>query len=474
MRYTFLLATLMLVGCVAGPDYHRPAAIKSQPVPAAFTINGVVWKTAAPGANRPRGSWWTNFDDPELNRLEDLVVAENQTLAGSVAALAQARDLVAEARSQYFPQISATPSYVRQRTSKNAEASGVAVGTPYTYNLFTMPAEVGWEIDVWGRVRRLTEGARAEMAAAEEDVESLKLLLQAELAQDYFTLRAQDAEIQVLIDTAKAYQKSLDLTVNRRKGGVATDLDVSQANTQLRTTEAEIPALRLERSQMRHAIATLCGQPATGFEMPERPVQELPAMQGPGIVPSEWLQRRPDIAASERRVAAANAGIGVAQTAFYPSLTFNGEAGLQSVNANTWFSWPSRLWSLGPTVNLPLFTGGFNRAQLAAARAGYEQAVANYRQTVLAAFQDVEDQLAAQHLLAEQLQGENAALTSARQTLDIANNRYKAGLVTYLEVVTSQSAALDLERSVVQLEGVRRVAAVGLIESLGGGWESRN
>jgi NodT family efflux transporter outer membrane factor (OMF) lipoprotein len=466
-----LLAALALAGCTVGPEYHRPAAVKSQPVPAAFTINGVVWKPADPGANRPRGSWWTAFGDPVLNRLEDLTATGNQTLAGSVAALAQARAMVTEARSQYFPQIATTPSYVRQRTSKNAEASGVAVGAPYTYNLFTVPVNVAWEIDLWGRVRRLTEGARARMAAAEDDVESLKLLLQAELAQDYFTLRAQDSEIKLLINTAEAYQRSLDLTINRRKGGVATDLDVSQADTQLRTTQAEIPALRLQRTQMLHAIATLCGQLATGFEVPERPVQGLTVMQGPGIVPSEWLERRPDIAAAERRVAAANADIGVAQSAFYPSLTFNGEAALQSVNANTWLTWPSRLWALGPSVNLPLFTGGYNHAQLAAARAAYDQTVADYRQTALTAFEDVEDELAAQQLLAAQLEGENAALTSARQTLEIANNRYKAGLVTYLEVATAQSAALDLQRTVVQLEGERRVAAVGLVKALGGGWE---
>jgi outer membrane protein, multidrug efflux system len=472
LRFTLLLcAFLALAGCAVGPDYHRPTPVKSQPVPAAFTINGVVWKTAAPGANRPRGSWWTAFDDPALNRLEDLAAGGNQTLAGSGAALAQARDLVTEARSQFFPQISAAPSYVRQRTSRNAPVDGQPAGAAYTYNLFTAPVNVGWEIDLWGRVRRLTEGARARMSAAEDDLESLKLLLQAELAQDYFTLRAQDAEIHLLIGTAGAYQRSLDLTVNRRKGGVATDLDVSQADTQLHTTEAQIPALRLLRAQMLHAIAVLCGLPAIGFEVPERPVQELPVWQAPGVVPSEWLERRPDIAAAERRVAAANADIGVAQSAFYPSLTFNGQAALQSVNANTWISWPSRLWALGPSVNLPLFTGGFNRAQLAASRAAYDQAVADYRQTALTAFEDVEDQLAAQDLLAAQLGGENAALSSARETLAIANNRYKAGLVTYLEVVTAQSAALDLERTVVELEGERRVAAVGLVKALGGGWE---
>lgn len=440
-------------------------------MPAAFTVDGVVWKPAAPGANLPRGSWWTVFGDAELNRLEDAAMAENQTLAGSVAALAEARDLVAEARSQYFPQIYFTPSYTRQRTSANAEANGVAVGAPYNYNLFTAPMTAGWEVDIWGRVRRQTESARAQMAAAEEDLESLKLLLQTELAQDYFTLRAEDAEIQLLNDTVEAYQHSLDLTINRRKGGVATDLDVSQAQTQLRTTQAEIPALRLLRAQMGHAIAALCGQPATGFEVPEKLVRQSSPVKIPGVVPSEWLQRRPDIAAAERRVAAANANVGVAQTAFYPSLTINAAAGYQSVSADTWFHWPSRLWSIGPTVNLPLFTGGYNRAQLRAARAAYDQAVANYRQLALSAFEDVEDQLAAQKWLNDQLAGETSAVASAQQTLNVANNRYEAGLVTYLEVVTAQSAALDLQRTVVQLEGERQVAAVGLIKALGGGWQ---
>ena len=237
---------LLLAGCVVGPKYHPPAPLPSEPLPASFTVNGVVWKTAAPEAARPRGSWWTAFEDPVLNQLEDLAAARNQTLAGSAAALDQARALVTEARSEYFPQVSANPSYERLRTSRNAPLAGLPANAAYHYNLFTAPLNVGWEIDLWGRVRQLTRGARARMEAAGEDLESLKLLLQAELAQDYFTLRAEDAEIKLLLNTADAYQKSLDLTVNRRKGGVATDLDVSQAETQLRTTEAQIPALRLE------------------------------------------------------------------------------------------------------------------------------------------------------------------------------------------------------------------------------------
>jgi outer membrane protein, multidrug efflux system len=471
LRITSWFGVLVLAGCAVGPDYRRPAPVASQPLPEKFTVGGVVWAPAAPAADRPRGQWWTAFGDDALNHLEDLSAAHNQTLAASAAALEQARQLVAEARSQQFPQISAAPSYVRERTSKNAESLGKSIGTPFTYNLFSAPANLTWEVDLWGRIRRQTEGARARMAAAGEDLESLKLLLQSELAQDYFTLRAQGAEIQLLIDTAATYQRSLDLTRNRRKGGIATDLDVAEADTQLRTTEAQVPALELLRAQMLHAIAVLCGEPAMTFALARQTEKASAELHVPSVVPSELLERRPDIAAAERRAAAANADIGVAQTAFYPSLTINGQAGFRSVNAGTWLSWPSRIWSLGPSLNLPLFTGGFNKAQLAAARAAYDQAVANYRQTALSAFQDVEDQLEAQQLLAAQLQGENAAAASAQQTLDIANNRYRAGLVTYLEVATAQSAALDLQRTVVELEGVRRVAAVGLIKALGGGWQ---
>jgi NodT family efflux transporter outer membrane factor (OMF) lipoprotein len=465
----FVLA--MVGGCTIGPKYHRPSPMVSQPTPSAFTINGVVWTPAQPGAQKPRGDWWKAFGDSALSQLEETAAQQNQTLAGSVAALEQARELVTEARSQLFPQLAFGPTYTRERTSVNAVVQGAAAGTPYTYNLFTVPVNLTWEIDLWGRVRQMTASARAQMLAAEEDLEALRLLVLTEVAQDYFILRADDAQIQLLIDTAHAYQRSLDLTVNRRKGGVATDLDVSEAETQLRTTEAQIPALRLQRAQVLHAIAVLVGRSPADFQIPEQPVQNMPALLGPGVVPSEWLQRRPDISAAEQRVAAANANVGVAQTVFYPSLTFNAAAGFQSVDAGTVLSWPSRLWALGPTLNLPLFTGGYNRAQLRAARAAYDQAAANYRETALAAFQDVEDQLSAQVLLASELAGENAALASARHTLEIANNRYRAGLVTYLEVVTAQSGALDLQRTVVQLEGQRRVAAVALIKALGGGWE---
>ncbi|HWD20174.1 MAG TPA: efflux transporter outer membrane subunit [Verrucomicrobiae bacterium] len=464
-------ALLMLGGCTVGPDYHKPAPVAAQPVPTAFTVDGVTWKTAEPAAQFPRGQWWAVFADADLDRLESLAAGQNQDLAGRVAALAQARALVGEARSQYFPQLSVDPSFARQRSSFNAPTKGLATGAAYTYNLYALPATLSWEVDLFGRVRRLTEGARARMAAAEDDVQAVTLLLQAEIAQDYFTLRALDAEVKLLADTAQTFQRSLDLTENRRKGGIATELDVAQAQTQLRTTEAQIPALRLQRAQVLHAMAVLCGQPPMTFDLTTIEGQRAAEVLMPAAVPSELLERRPDIAAAERRVAAANADVGVATAAFYPRLVFSAQAGLQSVGAGTLFDWPSRLWSLGPTVDLPIFTGGFNKAQWAAARAAYDASVAAYRQSVLTAFQDVEDQLAAQELLQEQLQGEDSALQSARQTLEIANNRYKAGLVTYLDVVTSQSDELALQRTVVQLQGERRVAAVGLIKALGGSWK---
>jgi NodT family efflux transporter outer membrane factor (OMF) lipoprotein len=273
----------------------------------------------------------------------------------------------------------------------------------------------------------------------------------------------------------ETYVRSLDLTRKRRSGGVGTDLDVAQAETQLKSAQAQIPAVELQRTKLLHAIATLCGTPATTFALEPQSELENASATIPTLLPSELLERRPDIAAAERRVAAANADIGVAKTAFYPRILFRGFAGFQSINAGTLFDWPSRVWSLGPSLELPIFTGGRNRAELAISKAAYQETSAVYRQTVLAAFQEVEDQLAAQRLLTSQLEFENAALSAARRTLEIANNRYKAGLVTYLEVATAQSSALVHERTVVQLSAERLTAMVGLAKALGGGWtESRS
>lgn len=307
------------------------------------------------------------------------------------------------------------------------------------------------------------------MSAAADDVESARLVMQTEIASDYFTLCALDAELKLLADTVETYDRSLNLTRNRRKGGIASDLDVSQAETQLRTAQAQIPPVKLQRSQMEHALAALCGQSATDFRIAEKSSTPTATPNLPAILPSQLLERRPDVASAEKQMVAANADIGAAKAAFFPRLTLNGAGGLQSVSAGTVLTAPSRFWSLGPQIDLPVFTGG-KTAKIDAARAAYDQTLANYRQTVLSALQDVEDQLSSQQLLVAQIEGETAALKSARRTLEVANNRYKAGLVTYLEVATAQSVALDHERTVVHLTGQQRIASVALIKALGGGW----
>ena len=475
----FPLAALLLAGCAVGPNYQRPPALGTNAMPPSFTgataTNAGAWKPAQPSAHLPRGSWWEMFGDPELNRLESLATTNNQQLTAAFANFQQARALVSVARADFFPQISAPLSAARQRTSANqVQGSGSS-----TYNMFSVPLDASWELDVWGRVRREVEGARARLTASADDIESTKLTIQAEVASDYFTLRSLDAQYQLLEETAVAYRRSLELTQNRRKGGIATDLDVSLAETQLATTEAQVPAVQLQRANFLHALAVLCGQPAPAFELSATrgalgaDQQAFDAGTGiPVAVPSELLERRPDIASAERLMAAANADVGLAHAAFYPRVMLNGLAGFQSIDASTLFNWESRVWSVGPSLSLPIFTGGRNRAQLAASRAAYDAAVANYRQTVLSAFQDVEDQLAAQRLLAQQSEKERAALNSARRTVDISMTKYKGGVITYLDVVVAQSAELTIEQTVVQLSSSRLAASVSLIKALGAGWSA--
>jgi multidrug efflux system outer membrane protein len=475
------LLALLLAGCTVGPNYHRPGALGTNAMPSSFvgatSTNLGEWKLAQPSAQLPRGSWWELFGDPELNRLEVLATANNQQLVAAYANFQQARALVNVARADYFPQLSANPSYTRQRVSAGQSSGAASSSKGFTFNTFNVPLDASWELDLWGRVRREVEGARANLSASADDLESSKLAIQAEVAIDYFTLRSLDAQDQVLKETVVAYGRSLELTKNRRKGGIATELDVSQAETQLATTEAQIPAVQLQRANTLHALAVLCGQDAPSFEVGATQGALADARKtfdaGPGIplaLPSELLEHRPDIAAAERLMAAANANVGLAYAAFYPRVMLNASGGFLSVDANTLFDWQNRAWSFGPSVSLPLFTGGRNRAQLASARAAYDAAVANYRQTVLGAFQDVEDQLAAQRLLAQQYERESTALKSSRRTLDISLTKYKGGVLNYLDVVIAQSASLALEQSVVQLSGQRLAASVSLIKALGAGW----
>ena len=470
----------ILAGCAVGPNYKRPAALPSQPLPQSFTTvtpgtNEVVWRIAQPSANAPRGEWWRVFGNGELNRLELLALTNNQNIASFAAQFVQARQIMIEARSQFYPQLNAggTPGgdITRQHTSVNAPTRGQPTGTAFTYNTFSAPVFLGWEIDLWGRVRRLSEAAHARYVSSADDLESARLDVAAEVADDFFTLRTLDRQYNLVADTIEAYRRSLQLTENLRHGGAVSDLDVAQAATQLHSAEAQLPNIQLQRAQTLHALAIICGESPVDFYVstnsPEAAV--VPAI--PPSLPSDLLEHRPDIAAAERQMAAANADVGVAKAAFYPAVRINGLAAFESVDAGTWFNWSSRLWSVGPSIQLPLFTGFFNRANLAAAHAAYDQQVADYRQTVLTAFGEVEDELAAQRLLSDEWDAEIQAVAAAKHALDVANEQYKDGLVTYLNVATLQTTALQQEDSAVQLEGARLTAAVNLIKALGCGWQ---
>ncbi len=470
-----------LTGCSVGLDYHRPAALPGQPVPEKFnesvsgSTNLGIWKIAEPAAHRPRGEWWRSFGDAELNRIETLALTNNQNLAATAARLEQAHALVTEARANYFPQLTAggTPNgdIDRQRTSFNSPVQGRASGVSHTYDTFTAPLYLGWEVDLWGRVRRQAEAAHERFIASADDLESARLAVAAEVAIDYFALRTLGNEYALVTNTIEAYRRSLELTQNRRRGGVASDLDVAQAATQLHGAEAQLPDIKLNRTQIRHALAVLCGEAPGSFVMLTGASMAEIVPEVPPSLPSELLEHRPDIAAAERRMAAANADIGVAKAAFFPTMRINGLAGFQSVDASTWFDWPSRFWSVGPAMQLPLFTGGLNRSRLRVTRAVYDETVATYRQTVLTAFGEVEDGLVAQQLLAEKWNAENAIVIATRRTLEIASNRYKSGLVTYLDVATAQANALLHERTLVQLQGTRLTASINLVKALGGGWQ---
>ena len=470
-RILAVIVGLLVAGCAVGPDYKRPEATAI--MPGAYSGATNEWKVAEPQAGRPKGNWWEMFGDADLNRLEADAVVANQQLKGAIALFDQARALTDVTKSGLFPHIGISGSAARQGDSLNRPINGHAAGTSQTatYNTFTVPLDLSYEVDLWGRVRRSVESSRSQEQASADDLETVKLSIQAEVATDYFALRSLDAQTALLRSSIDVFQKSLELTQNRRSGGIATDLDVAQAETVLKTTQAELPATMLQRAQFQHALAVLTGQPASTFTVAERPLDAKPPVIPPGL-PSELLERRPDVSAAERRMAAANASVGVAKAAFFPTIQFNGLGGFESLNAGTVFNWQSRFWSVGPSLTLPLFDAGENRANLRFARAAYEETVANYRQIVLAAFADVEDNLAAQNFLNLQCDAEIAALQAARKQLEIADNRYRAGLVTYLEVATAQNTALGIESTTVQLRGQQLVAAVALVKSLGGGWQN--
>lgn len=462
-RLAAFLALAAVSGCAVGPDYQRPEATT---IPPAYAGAEDGWKIATPLAHLPRGNWWEIFGDPGLSRLEAEAIAANQDLKVAVARFDQARAIADVARSGLFPRLGASFQPVRQRDSENRPVGGKP---GKTYDSLTVPFDLSYEIDLWGRVRRTVESATAQKEASADDVESVRLAIQAEVAADYFTIRALDADKGLLLLSIEVYRRSLALVRNRRAGGMVSDLDVAQAETVLRTAEAQLPDTALQRARFEHALAVLTGKNASLFRLSERPLEIGPIVIPPGL-PSELLERRPDIAAAERRMAAANASIGVATAAFFPTIKLNGLAGIQSADTGTLFDWPSRFWAAGPSISMPLFQGGQLTANLNQAKAAYEETVARYRQTVLTAFADVENNLVAEQLLAGQYDQVMAALKAARKQLEIANNRYSSGLVTYLEVAAAQNTVISTERTSMRLRGQQLVAAIALIKSLGGGW----
>ena len=455
-----LLAMTLAGGCALGPKYVKPTT----QIPAAYKETGD-WKKAQPQDSVIRGEWWKIFNDPKLDALEDEVNISNQNIAAAQAQYAQARALVQEARAGFFPTLGAAGSYTRQKNSSSA-AKSKNVTSDYLLN-----GDVSWEIDLWGKIRRTLEASRASAQASAADLEGVRLSAQAQLAQDYFQLCSLDAQKKLLDDTDVIYQKFLGLTRNRYAGGVAAQSDVLQARTQLEIIEAQSIDIGVARSQLEHAIAVLIGKSASAFSLPALPLTgTVPSV--PAGLPSEMLERRPDIAATERAVAAANAQIGVAESAYFPTLTLGASGSYASSDLSRIFSSPNPLWSLGPVLAGTIFDGGLRRAQTAQAKALYDANVANYRQTVLAAMGQVEDNLAALRILKQEAQLQDEALKDAQKTVILETNQYKAGTVSALDVINTQATALANEKTAVSILGARLNACVLLIEYLGGGWSS--
>lgn len=470
-----LVAVSLLAGCRVGPNYKRPdaplapawkeAAVTPPPNPPTGA-----WKEAQPGDEASRGKWWTVYNDPQLNALEDKVAVSNQTLKAATDQYLQAREQVRIARSQYYPELAAGPSIGRTRLSYNS-ANTVKGVTNYQYNSFSLGGEAQWEPDLWGQVRRTVEQARAGLQASAADLANVELSIRAELATDYFELRGLDSQKQLLDNTIVSYQAYLELTQVRFQGGVATDSDVALAQTQLETTRSQDLDVGVARAQYEHAIATLIGVPPANLSLPPMPQgQRIPPI--PVGMPSDLLERRPDIAAAERRVAAANAEIGIAISAYYPNIQLSGSGGLLSGNPGTWIQGPSEMWALGASATELLFDAGRRHAVTAQSREAYDAQVATYRQNVLNAFQEVEDNLAALRILEQKSATQTRAVDAARRSLSLSTDRYKGGATTYLEVLTTQTLQLSDERSLADITTRRLVASVQLIRALGGGWNS--
>ncbi len=450
---------LLAAGCAVGPRYQRPSA----PLPAQAAAPPEGWKTARPQDDVLRGAWWEIFGDPELDALESQVEVSNLSIAQAEAQYRVARAVARGLRGDLFPTLSAGGAVTRSGGSSRAGGS-TTTGTSYEFS-----GDLSYEIDLWGRIRRAVEAGVENAQATAADLENVRLSIRAELAIDYFRLRGLDAQRALLERSIAAYEKALQLTINRHDQGVVSGVDVAQAQTQLESTRVLDTELKIQRAQLEHAIAALLGKPPQDFSLPPSPFSAVPPAI-PQVLPAELLERRPDIASDERRVAAANAQIGVAQAAYFPTLSLSASGGYLGSQIAHLVSLPNRFWSIGASLLETLFSGGRRRAAVEQARASYDVTVATYRLGVLNAFQEVEDSLTAVALLAEEAAQQGAATEAALRSLSIAENRYQGGITTYLEVVIAQTAALAAERALVDVHTRRMTSSVGLIKAVGGGW----
>jgi NodT family efflux transporter outer membrane factor (OMF) lipoprotein len=456
---------------MVGPDYKRPTL----PVAPAFKEQG--WTAAEPADLSPRGDWWTIFNDPTLAALEARVAISNQNVAAAEAAYRQAEALVSEQRAGLFPTVTLNGGATRSGSGGGGAATVVGGevvsgggGGGRATTTYRMSASASWAPDVWGRIRRGVEGAQANAQASEADLAAARLSAQATLATDYFDLRETDAEIALLAQTVADYQRNLQIAQNRYDAGIAPHSDVLQGQSQLATTQGDLADLQSRRAAFEHAIAVLTGQTPESFSLPADPSWSAAIPAVPAGVPSTLLQRRPDIAAAERRAAAANAQIGVETAAYFPDLTLTGSYGFAGSELGRLFSASTSVWSIGLTAAETLFNGGLTQARVRGARAGYDQAVAQYRQTVLAGLQEVEDQLAATRVLAEEYGFRDTAARDAALATTMVRNQYREGQVDYTAVVVAQVQALNAQRTLAQAAAARRTAAVSLIQAIGGGW----
>ncbi len=458
------VAVLQFGGCTVGPKYHRPPV----ETPSAYKEMGT-WKPAQPNDQKLSAKWWEIFQDAQLNALEEQIDVSNQNLKAAFAQYQQARAVLRYYRADYYPTVTANPSAGRTRYSNNRPPHSTTF-SGVTFNDFVLPLELNYEADVWGRVRRTVESYRAQAQASAADLAAVNLSMHANLAFDYFAARSLDAEEKLLQDTVVQYENALQLNEDRYQGGLASDVEVEQAKTQLETTRAQAIDVGVARAQFEHAVAVLIGKPPAEFTLPPLPLT-APPPSIPAGVPSELLERRPDIAAAERQMASANAQIGVAKAAYYPLVNLTATGGLESGSITTLVQGPSALWSVGAAALMTVFDVGRRRAVTDQAIQGYDYAVASYRQTVLAGFQQVEDNLAALRILEQEATVQNAAVQASQSSLDLSNIRYAGGVTSYLEVTVAQSAALADEVTAVNLLGRRMANTVLLIQALGGGWD---